>query len=66
MIEGVPKSAKDNTNAKSTPALTAGKTNGKVTLMNFVKGLHPKLSAASSSETLIVLKAPEVNKKTKG
>ena len=31
-----------------------------------VKGLHPKLSAASSSETLIVLKAPEVNKKTKG
>ena len=55
MIEGVPKSAKDNTNAKSAPALTAGKTNGKVTLMNFVKGLHPKLSAASSSETLIVL-----------
>ena len=66
MIEGVPKSANESTKARRAPALTAGNTRGNVTRMNFENGLHPKFSAASSSETLMVPKAPAVNKKTKG
>ena len=66
MIEGVPKSASDSTKARRAPALIVGNTMGNVTRMNFENELHPKLSATSLSETLLVLKAPAVNKKTKG
>ena len=38
IIDGVPKSAKERTNASSAPVLIAGKINGRVTCMNLEKG----------------------------
>lgn len=53
-MEGVPKSAIDRTKASSAPLLTAGKTSGNVTSKERRQGPAPKLSAAASTEGLIV------------
>ena len=65
-IDGVPKSAMDSTKVSRTPALTAGKINGRVTLNKRRHGPAPSPSAASSTAGLIVRRLLAVSRKTNG
>ena len=63
---GVPKSANAFINTSKAPANIVGVIKGIAIVATFLKGEHPKLSAASIRETSILLKAPETYIKIKG
>jgi hypothetical protein len=64
MIIGVSKLDRHIMKAMSAPAVTDGKTSGRVTRKNLRKPVAPRFSAASSRERSTVVSAPEARRKT--